>query len=47
MLGRKCSSTDGLIENFNPAVIYLKKEDLSLTKEINIIRTSPLDKREN
>ena len=36
----------GLIENFNPVVIYLKKEDLSLTKEINIIRTSPpLDKR--
>ena len=36
----------GLIENFNPAVIYLKKEDLSLTKEINIIRTSPpLDKK--
>ena len=37
----------GLIENFNPVVIYLKKEDLSLTKEINIIRTSPpLDKKE-
>ncbi len=36
----------GLIENFNPAVIYLKKEDLSFTKEINIIRTSPpLDKK--
>ena len=36
----------GLIENFNPVVIYLKKEDLSLTKEINIIRTSPpLDKK--
>tara|TARA_A100001011_G_scaffold327062_1_gene350998 strand:- start:1271 stop:2149 length:879 start_codon:yes stop_codon:yes gene_type:complete len=36
----------GLIENFNPVVIYLKKEDLSFTKEINIIRTSPpLDKK--
>lgn len=36
----------GLIENFNPVVMYLKKEDLSFTKEINIIRTSPpLDKK--
>tara|TARA_B100001057_G_C22849391_1_gene950326 strand:+ start:1568 stop:2446 length:879 start_codon:yes stop_codon:yes gene_type:complete len=36
----------GLIENFNPAVIYLKKEDLNFTKEINIKRTSPpLDKK--
>tara|TARA_A100001015_G_scaffold271525_1_gene325249 strand:- start:1686 stop:2564 length:879 start_codon:yes stop_codon:yes gene_type:complete len=36
----------GLIENFNPVIIYLKKENLNLTKEINIIRTSPpLDKK--